>query len=160
MTPRYNTSSIRSYASYFSLLFDQDMAADLKPVEAAGLKVFDLNTWSGIDKFVAKVRHPASDVTSPCWTGDGSGGPGTLCSGQNQYLFWDTAHPTAEGHLLIAEDACNAIGGCNVVAAGSPFVAGDPPSAIPETSTWAMMLLGLAALGVLGARKVHAASAG
>ena len=68
VTPRYNTNlSIRAYASWFALQFDQDMAADLKPVEAAGLKVFDLNTYSGIDEFVV---HPPSgfNVTSPCWS--------------------------------------------------------------------------------------------
>ena len=80
-------------------------------------------------------------------------GPGTLCSNPNQYLFWDNGHPTAEGHLLVAEDACNAIGGCNAIGAGPLLVADDPLSAIPEPSTWAMMILGLAGFGVLWARK-------
>jgi phospholipase/lecithinase/hemolysin len=154
VTPRYNTNlSIRAYASWFALQFDQDMAADLKPVEAAGLKVFDLNTYSGIDEFVV---HPPSgfNVTSPCWSGNDTGGPGALCSNPNKYLFWDSGHPTAEGHLLVAQDACNVIGACNAIDARPLLVAEDPRSAVPEPSTWAMMLLGFAGLGFLGYRKI------
>src|ERR1700733_4375914 len=152
VTPRYNTNlSIRAYASWFALQFDQDMAADLKPVEAAGLKVFDLNTYSGIDEFVV---HPPSgfNVTSPCWSGNDTGGPGVLCSNPDQYLFWDSGHPTAEGHLLVAQDACNVIGACNAVDAQPLLVAEDPRSAVPEPATWAMMLLGFGLLGLGGAR--------
>jgi phospholipase/lecithinase/hemolysin len=152
--PRYNTNpSIRPYASWFALQFDQDMAADLKSVKAAGLKVFDLNTYSGIDEFVV---HPPSgfNVTSPCWTGNDAGGPGTLCSNPDQYLFWDSGHPSAEGHLLVAEDACKVIGACNAVDARPLFLAEDARSTVPEPSTWVMTLLGFAGLGFLGYRKI------
>jgi phospholipase/lecithinase/hemolysin len=154
--PRYNTNpSIRPYASWFALQFDQDMAADLKPVEAAGLKVFDLNTYSGIDGFV--VDPPSGfNVTSPCWTGNDTGGPGTLCSNPDQYLFWDSGHPTAEGHLLVAEDACTAIGACTAVGTLPLLVAEDPRSTVPEPSTWAMMLFGFAGLGFAGYRRARA----
>jgi phospholipase/lecithinase/hemolysin len=59
------------------------------------------------------VSDPAkfgfSNVTDPCWTGGFTGYAtgGTVCSTlpavQDTYLFWDTVHPTAEGHLLVAE---------------------------------------------------------
>ena len=161
VTPRYNTNlSMRAYASFFALLFDQDMASDLKPVEAAGLKVFDLNTYSGIDEFV--VNPPIGfNVTSPCWTGNDTGGPGRLCSNPNEYLFWDSGHPTAEGHLLVAEDACNAIGGCNAIGARPLLVAQDPLSTAPEPSTWVMILLGFAGLGFASYRaSLRTAAAG
>jgi phospholipase/lecithinase/hemolysin len=147
VTPRYNSNLlIRAYASFFALAFDQDIASDLKPVEAVGLKVFDLNTYTGIDEFV--VNPPIGfNVTSPCWTGNDTGGPGTPCSNPNQYLFWDSGHPTAEGHLLVAEDACNAIGVCNAIDAMPLLAAADPPSTVPESSTWVMIMLGFAGLG-------------
>ena len=75
---------------------------------------------------------------------------GTLCSdtfsGQNKYLFWDEVHPTAAGHLLVADDALDKLG--------------FPPltAPVPEPSTWAMLLLGFAGLGALGARKVRIAA--
>jgi PEP-CTERM motif len=90
----------------------------------------------------------------PCWSGNDTGGPGALCSNPDQYLFWDSGHPTAEGHLLVAQDACNVIGACNAVDARPLLVAQDPRSAVPEPSTWAMMLLGFAGLGFLGYRKI------
>ena len=65
---------------------------------------------------------------------------GTLCSptlaGQDKYLYWDLAHPTAAGHRVIAEFAYDAL-------IGAP---------IPEPSTWAMLIAGFAALGFAGWR--------
>lgn len=40
-----------------------------------------------------------TNVTTPCLTSTG------ICSNPNQFLFWDTIHPTAIGHQLLAEDA-------------------------------------------------------
>ena len=54
-------------------------------------------------------------------------------SDQNQFLFWDEVHPTEAGHLLAAEFAVQAL-------------------AAPEVSTWAMMLVGFAGLGLCAVR--------
>jgi phospholipase/lecithinase/hemolysin len=75
-----------------------------------------------------------TNVSSPCWTGTFTDpSSGTLCStapdDQNKFLFWDAVHPTAAGHLLAAEFAVDAL------------------SAVPEASTWGMMLIGFAGLG-------------
>jgi phospholipase/lecithinase/hemolysin len=136
-------------ATALSAYFDQQVLLDLAPVEAAGLKVFDLDTFALID---AAVNHPElfgfDNVTDPCWTGATTGFAtgGSLCSTvpavQDQYLFWDHEHPTAAGHLLVADDALHAIG-----------------VAVPEASTWAMMILGLAGLAALGARRGREAGA-
>ena len=126
------------------------MLADLAPVEAAGLSVFDLDTYALIDQAVSDPsKFGFSDVKDPAGpaadTGYATGG--TLCSTlpavQDTYLFWDEVHPTAAGHLLVAEDG--------VLPARR---------AVPEPSTWAMMILGFAGLGVLGARKKALGRAG
>ena len=88
------------------------------------------------------AKFDFSNVTDPCWTGGFTGyaGGGSVCSQlpavQDTYLFWDDVHPTAAGHLIVADDALHAIG-----------------AAVPEPATWAMMTLGLAGLGFVGARR-------
>ncbi len=134
-------------ASALSAYFDEQVLIDLAPVEAAGLKVFDLNTYALIDE---AVNDPGefgfNDVTDPCYVGPTTGG-GAVCSllpaVQDTYLFWDDVHPTARGHMIIADDALRALG-----------------VAVPEPSTWAMMVLGLAGLAAFRARKGREAPVG
>jgi phospholipase/lecithinase/hemolysin len=129
-------------ATALSAYFDEQVLIDLAPVEAAGLTVFDLNTYALLDK---AVQDPSafgfSNVTAPCWTGGftGSATGGSLCSTlpavQDTYLFWDDVHPTAAGHLLVADAALSALG-----------------LPVPEPSTWAMLLVGFGGLGFVGYR--------
>ena len=129
-------------ATALSAYFDEQVLIDLAPVEAAGLTVFDLNTYALLDK---AVQDPSafgfSNVTDPCWTGGftGSATGGSLCSTlpavQDTYLFWDDVHPTAAGQLLVADAALSALG-----------------LPVPEPSTWAMLLVGFGGLGFAGYR--------
>ncbi len=127
-------------ASALSLFFDQAVLQDLAPVEAAGLTVYDLNTYALIDE---AVQNPSqfgfSNVTDPCWTGGFTGGGGSLCSTlpavQDTHLFWDDVHPTAAGQLLVSDAALRALG-----------------LPVPEPSTWAMLLVGFSGLGFAGYR--------
>jgi putative transposase len=54
------------------------------------------------------------------------------------YLFWDFVHPTALGHQLVADAAL---------------------AAIPEQSTWAMMLAGFAGVGFIDWRRARVSHA-
>ena len=80
-----------------------------------------------------------SNVTAPCFTGPFTGGSSDR---SDSYLFWDDVDPTAAGHLLVADDSAELIG-----------------VPIPEPSTWAVMILGVAGLGTLGARRFQTAAA-
>src|SRR3984957_14310903 len=129
-------------ATALSAFFDQRVLLDLAPVEAAGLTVFDLNTYALIDEAVKdQSAFGFSNVTAPCWTGGftGSATGGSLCSTlpavQDTYLFWDNVHPTAAGHLLVADAALRA-----------------PGLPLPPPSTWAMLLIGFGGLGFAGYR--------
>jgi phospholipase/lecithinase/hemolysin len=139
VTPAFNTSPYKSLATELAASFNADVASDLATM-VPGLTVYDLNTFALVDKAVGPPQSPDfTNVTDPCWTGTASGGisSGTLCSdtvsGQDRYLFWDDVHPTAAGHLLVAEDARYLLTGV-----------------VPEPSTWTMIILGFAGLGALG----------
>jgi outer membrane lipase/esterase len=58
-------------------------------------------------------------------------------SGANcdSYTYWDGIHPTAAAHMVIADNF--------LVVAG----------AVPELSTWAMMILGFAGIAFLAYRR-------
>jgi hypothetical protein len=44
-----------------------------------------------------------ANVTAACFNGV------TVCANPDQYLFWDTIHPTAHGHSLLAAAAATAV---------------------------------------------------
>jgi phospholipase/lecithinase/hemolysin len=106
-----------------------------------GLKVFTLDTYDLLGEIEADPSHFGfTNVSDPCWTGSFTDPKsGMVCSpdpsGQNQFLFWDEVHPTEAGHFLTAEFAVDAL------------------TAVPEVSTWAMMLIGFAGLGFAGYRR-------
>jgi phospholipase/lecithinase/hemolysin len=136
------SSAASADATALSAYFDQQVLQYLAPVEAAGLTVFDLNTYALIDE---AVQDPGafgfSNVTDPCWTGGFTGAAtgGSVCSllpaGQDTYLFWDDVHPTAAGQLLVSDAALEALG-----------------LPVPEPSTWAMLLISFGGLGFAGYR--------
>ena len=120
-----------------SLSFDQDVTKDLLSVEKAGLTVYDLNTFALINSVVADPgAYGFSDVHNPCFVAADPNNPftsgGTECGDPNSYLFWDAVHPTSAAGELIAADAYAKV--------------------VPEPSTWAMMAIGFAGLGLAGAR--------
>lgn len=129
-------------AGMLAKAFNTDVLADVSALP--GLTVFDVPTFAAIDQIVA---HPGefgfTNVTSPCFSGSFNKA-GSVCSDPNTSLFWDDEHPTAAANLITADLAFD-------VLTGAPT---DPidPSAAPEPSTWAMTLIGFAALGLAGWR--------
>jgi outer membrane lipase/esterase len=117
-------------ASTLAQLFNADVLADIA-TDAPALTVYNIDAYGLLTNAVGPPPVGFVNVTEPCWTGGFDGTGGTLCSTvpavQDTYLFWDSVHPTAQAHLLVAE-------------AGYALVT-------PEPSTWAMMFLGFAGLG-------------
>jgi outer membrane lipase/esterase len=116
--------------------FNAEVLDGLETYEAKGLTVFDLPIFSTIDAIVADPSaYGFTNVTTPCYSGSLTA-TGPECSTPDKYLFWDGEHPTAAGHAITAELAYDLI-------TGAPT---------PESSTWAMALIGFAGLGFAGWR--------
>jgi phospholipase/lecithinase/hemolysin len=101
-------------ASSLSALYDSDLQTALQGLVAADhLSIHLVDTYSLIDQAVADPsKFGLKNVTTPVWTGNYenpfSGHLNATGSAQNSYLFFDHLHPTATGHLAIA-DAAHAI---------------------------------------------------
>jgi phospholipase/lecithinase/hemolysin len=104
-------------ATSLSSLYNSDLAAALQPLEASGALRIDLiDTFSVLDKAKANpAAYGFTDVNDPVWTGGlTSSSSGTLqASGstQNQFLFFDSLHPTAQAHSLLASGIAQSLTG-------------------------------------------------
>lgn len=105
-------------ASALSQLFDQDLNQTLGVIAAqAHLNLHMVDTYSLVDDAVANpAAYDFTNVTNSVWTGNFTDpNSGTLASTnpavQNQYLFWDSLHPTAEAHAELAAAANNVLFG-------------------------------------------------
>lgn len=94
------------------------------------IQVFDTFSFlSGVRAQYAAAE--GGNVTSACYVGNYLG-QGTACATPDSYYLWDSVHPTAGVH--------NAV--------GVAFAA-----AVPEPSTYGLMLLGLAGVGLVASRQ-------
>ena len=100
--------AVAQTASSLASLYDSDLAEALQPLQASGaLKIDLVDTFSVLDQ--VKANYPAygfTDVTDPVWTGNltdpGSGTLQASGTAQNQYLFFDPLHPTAQADAMLA----------------------------------------------------------
>lgn len=99
-------------ASLATSTFNNAVAAALPGIiKKTGANIKILNVYKLVDAVVASpASYGFTNVTQSCWTGNySSATSGTLCSTsqftQNQYLFWDSVHPTTHAHSVIANHA-------------------------------------------------------
>lgn len=129
LTPTFDGTPEMTAASSAAKDFNTDLLAGLHSLKQDGLNVFVLDTYTLLDDIVADPSKYGFSNVT------------TPCIGLatcNGYLFFDDLHPTEAGHALAAEYAL---------------------AAIPEPSTWAMMLLGFAGLGFMGYKASRKAAA-
>ncbi|EWY38760.1 autotransporter [Skermanella stibiiresistens SB22] len=91
-------------------------------------------------------NYGLTNVNTPCFSG-AVDRPGTVCSNPDEYLFWDSLHPTAAAHRILADYALAALRGSGV--GGSD---GDPTD-VPEPATLVLVAGGLLGMGLLRRRQ-------
>ena len=134
LTPRFDGTPLQKTASKSAASFNAAVLRGLAPLEGDGLKVFTLDTYDLLEEI---KKHPShfdfTNVDDPCWTGGSwilsRHGllAGSIRPEPVSFLGWDSSD--RGGPSRTAEFAVDAL------------------NAVPEVSTWAMMLAGFAGLG-------------
>jgi phospholipase/lecithinase/hemolysin len=102
-------------ASQLSSEYDTTLNSQLAAITGADVHV--VNAYNLLDEAIADpAAYGLTNVTTPVWDGNfTSAGSGTLAAttaaAQDQYLFFDTYHPTETGHEAIAAAASTALSG-------------------------------------------------
>jgi phospholipase/lecithinase/hemolysin len=77
---------------------------------ADGVHITTLDTYALLDSIVANPgAYGFTNVTQPCDATSVNYSGGASCATPNQYLFWDTIHPTASAQAIVAADAASAL---------------------------------------------------
>ena len=103
----------QDFAGLLAQSFNQTVLSELAPLEQTGLKVYDVPTYADLDLvahnpsyFAAQYGISFTNVTDPGWTGNfTSSSSGSLSPGYQDYLFFDSVHPTGLAHQLTADIA-------------------------------------------------------
>lgn len=107
-------------AQLFSTTFNATLASGLATI--TGVTIFGLDLFALVNQTVANPGdYGFTDVDTACWNGV------TACANPNEYLFWDTIHPTSAAHSRLAEAAL---------------------LVIPEPGTGMLVLVGLLVLAI------------
>lgn len=114
----------------WALTFNAALAAGLSSI-GGGLNITQFDAFSlFVDITFNASTYGFTNVSDPCFTGV------SLCSNPDEYLFWDTVHPTAAAHKVVASAALQAL---NI--------------RVPEPPIAILLLTGVAALVVTRRRR-------
>jgi phospholipase/lecithinase/hemolysin len=89
--------------------FNSELAAAEDVLQATlGIKIHRLDVYSLVDQVIADpVRFGITNVTDPAKSGV-EGDPGVVVANPDQYLFWDSIHPTETFEQLLGTKAIQA----------------------------------------------------
>ncbi len=117
-------TAIEAEGTQLSSAYNAALSSQLAAIASASgarIQVVDANTL--LDAAIANpAAYGLANVTTPVWSGNNSSASsGTLAASgaaaQDQYLFFDSVHPTETGHQAIADLAEQQLSGAPVLAA-------------------------------------------
>jgi phospholipase/lecithinase/hemolysin len=109
--------AVAQSATSLATQYNNDLSAAVQHLQASGaLKIDLVDTFSVLDQTIANPgAHGFTNVTDPLWTGNltdpNSGTLRATGSAQNQFLFMDSLHPTAEAHAQLASGIAQGLTG-------------------------------------------------
>jgi len=101
---------VRAQLQALSVAFNSLLTLQLNGLDQLpGINITRFNTFALLSAVSANPgAFGFTNASDPCLTGILLVG-GTVCSTPDQFLFWDTAHPTAAGHRLLGDAFARAV---------------------------------------------------
>ncbi len=99
-------------ATTLSAAFNTALTGVLAGLEAAfPIDLIPLDVRSLFNSVVGNpAQYGLTNVNTPCFSG-AVDRPGTVCANPDEYLFWDSVHPTTVAHQILGDFALAALAG-------------------------------------------------
>ncbi len=149
-TPRYLGTAEEALMDQRTTQYNQNLDAVLNWVEVAcpDLTIYRYDVHGFFDQLLADPgAYGLTNVTDPAY----DEGSGQVVPNVDEYLFWDTIHPSRMGHLLLG------LGGLFTLAASSGVSAGQvlPAGMVPEPATMGLLAAGCCVLLAARRKRLH-----